>query len=134
MTTIRFAALAFAATLFATPALAQESPVLGTWNTQAVTDFGTFAAIMTVLDDEGSYIVTMEDVAPAAGGEAPPTMESSISDVVVDGATFTFKRSLTTPQGAMELAYAGTVDGDSLTATATSPMGAIPVTGTRAAE
>jgi hypothetical protein len=134
MTTIRFAALAFAASLLSTPALAQESPVLGTWNTQAVTDFGTFASTMTVLDDEGSYIVTLEDVAPAGGGAAPPAMESSISDVVVDGATFTFKRSLTTPQGAMELAYAGTVDGNNLTATVTSPMGAIPVTGTRAAE
>ncbi len=132
MKSIRFAALAFAATLLPTPALAQESPVIGTWNTQAVTDFGTFASTMTVLDDEGSYIVTMEDVAPAGGGAAPPPMESSIFDVMVDGATFTFKRSITTPQGEMELAYSGTVDGDSLTATAASSFGNIPVTGTRA--
>lgn len=128
MKTIRLAAFALAATLLSTPALAQESPVLGTWNTQAVTDFGTFAATMTVMDDEGSYIVTMEDV-PVEG---MPAMEGSISDVVVDGTSFSFKRSLTSPQGPMELAYAGSVEGDSLTATVTSPMGAIPVTGTRA--
>jgi hypothetical protein len=128
MKTIRLAAFALAASLLSTPALAQESPVLGTWNTQAVTDFGTFAATMTVMDDEGSYIVTMEDV-PVEG---MPAMEGSISDVVVDGTSFSFKRSLTSPQGPMELAYAGSVEGDSLTATVTSPMGAIPVTGTRA--
>jgi hypothetical protein len=131
MPTIRFAALAVAATLFASPALAQESPVLGTWNTQAVTDFGTFASTMTVLDDEGSYIVLMEDVAPAGGAEAPPAMESSISDVVVDGASFTFTRTITSPME-MSLAYRGTVDGDTLTATATSDFGAISVSGTRA--
>lgn len=128
MKSIRLAAIAFAATLLSTPALAQESPVLGTWNTQAVTDFGTFASTMTVMDDEGSYIVTMEDV-PVEG---MPAMEGSISDVVVDGTSFSFKRSLTSPQGPMELAYTGSVEGDSLTATVTSPMGAIPVTGTRA--
>jgi hypothetical protein len=128
MNLTRFAALAFAASLFATPAMAQDSPVLGTWNTQAVTDFGTFASTMTVLDDEGSYLVTMEDV-PVEG---MPAMEGSVSDVVVDGASFTFTRSLTSPQGVMELAYSGTVDGDSMTATVTSPMGSIPVTGTRA--
>ncbi len=128
MKTIRLAAFALAASLLSTPALAQESPVLGTWNTQAVTDFGTFAATMTVMDDEGSYIVTMEDV-PVEG---MPAMEGSISDVVVDGTSFSFKRSLTSPQGPMELAYTGNVEGDSLTATVTSPMGAIPVTGTRA--
>jgi hypothetical protein len=133
MPTIRLCALAFAAALFAAPAMAQDSPVLGTWNTQAVTDFGTFASTITVLDDEGSYIVLMEDVAPAGGGEAPPEMESSISDVVVDGASFSFTRTITSPME-MSLAYSGSVDGDSLTATATSDFGAIPVTGTRAAE
>lgn len=133
MPTIRLCALAFAAALFAAPAMAQDSPVLGTWNTQAVTDFGTFASTITVLDDEGSYIVLMEDVAPAGGGEAPPAMESSISDVVVDGASFSFTRTITSPME-MSLAYSGSVDGDSLTATATSDFGAIPVTGTRAAE
>ena len=46
--TIRFAALVAGASLTAVPAFAQSSPVLGTWNTAAVTDFGTFKAKMTV--------------------------------------------------------------------------------------
>ena len=122
------AALTLAASLFATPVLAQESSVVGVWDTQAVTDFGTFASTLTVIEDEGGYLVTIED-APAEG---MPAMEGSVSDVVVDGSTFSFKRSMTSPQGPMELAYAGTVEGDSLTATVASPMGSIPVTGTRA--
>ena len=122
------AALALGASLFATAALAQESSVVGVWNTQAVTDFGTFASTLTVIEDEGGYLVTIED-APVEG---MPAMEGTVSDVVVDGSTFSFKRSLTSPQGPMELVYTGSVEGDAMTATATSPIGAIPVTGTRA--
>ena len=51
---------------------------------------------------------------------------------MVDGAQFSFKRKLTTPQGDMTLSYTGTVDGDKLTAEVdTGQFGKIPVTGTR---
>ena len=127
--TIRFAALVAAASLMAAPALAQSSPVLGTWNTEAVTDFGTFKATMTVAEANGAYTVQMTDV--AAEG-APPAMPSAISDVVVNGTDFSFKRKLTTPQGEMSLAYSGKVDGDKLTAEVdTGQFGKLPVTGTR---
>ena len=132
MKTFSMAALATAAALLAMPAQAQDSPVVGTWNTQARTDFGTFASTMTVAHEGGVYSVTMVDQAPAAGGQGMPPMESSISGVSVDGNSFTFKRSLTTPQGPMELSYSGSVDGDSLTAEVASSFGNIPVTGTRA--
>lgn len=131
MKKLPLAALAFTAALFATPALAQESPVVGVWNTQAVTDFGTFASTMTVLEDEGSYIVMMEDVPPPgapAGGEAPA---SEITEVAVDGSTFSFKRHLESPMGPMDLTYVGSVEGDALTASVTTSFGTIPVTGTR---
>ena len=124
----KLAALTLGAALFATPALAEESPVLGTWNTQAVTDFGTFAATMTVIEDEGGYLVTIVDT-PAAG---MPPMEGAVSDVVVEGATFSFKRNLDSPQGPMELTYSGNVEGDSLTATVATSFGNLPMTGTRA--
>ena len=58
-------------------------------------------------------------------------MPSTISDVVVDGAKFSFKRKLTTPQGEMNLTYTGTVDGDALTAEVGSDFGPITMTGTR---
>ncbi len=133
---IRFAALALGASLLATPAWAQGSPVVVTWNTEAVTDFGTFAATMIVVESADGYSVEIIDQAPAGGAQAgaPPQMESSISDVTVDGSTFSFKRSLDTPQGPMELSYTGSVDGDALTAQVGSSFGNIPVTGTRAEE
>ena len=127
--TIRFAALVASASLIAAPALAQSSPVLGTWNTEAVTDFGTFKATMKVAEANGAYTVEITDV-PAEC--APPSAPSTISDVVVDGSNFSFKRKLTTPQGEMNLAYSGNVDGDKLTAEVdTGQFGKLPVTGTR---
>jgi hypothetical protein len=130
--TIRFAALAAAASLLAVPAWAQSSPVVGAWNTEAVTDFGTFKATMTVTEANGAYAVDMKDV-PAEGAPPPPAPAAgSITDVVVNGSDFSFKRKLTTPQGDMTLAYTGKVDGDALTAQVdTGGFGVIPVTGTR---
>ena len=132
---IRFAALVAGASLMAVPAWAQSSPVVGTWNTQAVTDFGTFKSKMIVAQAGGAYTVEMQDV-PAEG--APPAEGAGgmtpgpITDVVVDGANFSFKRTLTTPQGAMSLSYTGKVEGDNLTAEVdTGQFGKLPVTGTR---
>lgn len=130
---MRFAALALGASLMAAPAWAQDVPgVLGTWDTAAVTDFGTFEATMTVAEGGEGYTVEMADVVPEGGGGMPP-MESSISDVAVDGNSLTFKRSLTTPQGPMELSYSFTAEGDAISGEANSSFGAIPVNGTRAA-
>lgn len=129
---IRFAALAMGASLLAAPALVADSPVVGTWNTEAVTDFGTFKATMTVAEAAGAYTVDIKDVPAEGAPPAPPAPEGSVSDVVVDGANFSFKRKLTTPQGDMTLSYTGSVEGDKLTAQVdTGQFGTIPVTGTR---
>lgn len=124
-----WAALA-AAALLASPALAQESPVVGNWKTVVATDMGNFEAMMTIAESDAGYTVDITDI-PAAGAPPMPEMESTISDVVVDGASFSFKRQLTTPQGPMDLTYSGTVEGDTLTGTADSSFGAIPINGTR---
>lgn len=127
-----FAATTAGAMMFSAPVLAQDSPVVGTWNTEAVTDFGTFAAEMTVSETADGYAIEFVD-APMEGAPADaPPMDSTISDIEIDGTDFSFKRSLTTPQGPMDLNYTGSVDGDSLTATVGSNMGEMPVTGTRA--
>ena len=130
---IRFAALVAGASLLAVPAFAQSSPVVGTWNTQAVTDFGTFKSKMIVAQTGGAYTVEMQDVPPegappAEGGGMTP---GAITDVVIDGANFSFKRKLTTPQGEMNLTYNGTVEGDALTAEVGSDFGPLKLTGTR---
>ena len=126
--TIRFAACFAAASLMAVPALAQSSPALGTWDTEAVTDFGTFKATLTVTEAGGAYAIEMTDV-PAEG--APPPGASSISEVAVNGADFQFKRTIDFQGQPIVLNYSGKVDGDALTATASSDFGAIPVKGTR---
>ena len=131
--TIRFAALVAGASLMAAPALAQDSPVLGKWNTAVVTDFGTFNAVMTVGQEGGAYTVAIQDIAPegGAGAGGGGAMPSTISDVVVDGQKFSFKRKLTTPQGEMNLTYTGTVEGNALTADVGSDFGPLKMTGTR---
>ena len=129
---VRFAALAAAATLLAGPVLAASSPVVGTWNTEAVTDFGTFKATMTIAEADGAYTIDIKDVPLEGAPPSPPSPPGAVSDVMVDGAQFSFKRKLTTPQGDMTLSYTGTVDGDKLTAEVdTGQFGKIPVTGTR---
>ena len=132
LTTVRFAALALGASLVAAPALAADSPVVGTWNTEAVTDFGTFKATMTVAEANGTYTVDIKDVPIEGAPPAPPSPPGAITDVVVDGAKISFKRKLTTPQGEMMMTYTGTVDGDKLTAEVdVGEFGKVPVTGTR---
>jgi len=133
-TTVRFAALASAVSLLAVPALAANSPVVGVWNTEAVTDFGTFKATMTIAEADGAYTIDIKDVPLEGAPPSPPSPPGAVTDVVVDGVMFSFKRKLTTPQGDMTLSYAGVVDGDKLTAEVdTGQFGKIPVTGTRGA-
>ena len=52
---LRFAALAAAgAIVAATPAFAADSPVAGTWATEAKSDFGTFKSTWTVANNNGT--------------------------------------------------------------------------------
>ncbi|GAA0269017.1 hypothetical protein GCM10009127_06130 [Alteraurantiacibacter aestuarii] len=136
MKSLRLAAMAIAASLAATftgvPAMAQDSSALGTWDT-AIDVQGTKIESTLILTqaDDGYGVEIVDGPMPGAPADAPP-MASVISDVAVDGATFTFKRALTTPQGPMNLTYSGTADGDTLTGQILSDFGPIPLTGTRA--
>ena len=128
---IRFAALAAGASLLAVPALAAGSPLVGVWDTVAKTDFGEFKSTMTVTEAGDSYAIDVKDVPLEGAPPAPPSPPGAITDIVVDGANFSFKRKLTSPQGEIELAYTGIVAGDTFTAEVNSQFGKIPVTGTR---
>lgn len=130
MKNIRLAVLAAGLSFIAAPALA-ASPVVGTWATAVDVQGMKIEATMTFAEADGGHTVEIKDgPMPGAPADAPP-MEGTISDVVVDGAKFSFKRALVTPQGAMNLAYSGTVDGDSLTGEVASDFGPIALTGTR---
>ena len=129
--TIRFAALAAGLSLMAAPALAQSSPVVGTWATAIDVQGSKIESTMTVASADGAYSIDIKDgPMPGAPADAPP-MESTISDVAVDGSKLTFKRALTTPQGPMNLTYTATVAGDNLTGEIASDFGPIALTGTR---
>lgn len=130
---IAFAA-ALAATAFAAPAFAAGSPAVGAWDIVAETQMGKFESTMTVAEAGGAYTVAIEDK-PATGpdGSPMPAMASTISEVKVEGNAFSFKRTIDFQGQAIALSYAGTVDGDKLTATANSDFGPTPITGTRKA-
>jgi hypothetical protein len=84
-----------------------------------------------VAQANGAYTVEIKD-GPMPGAPADaPLMQSVISDVAVDGAKITFKRALTTPQGAMNLSYTATATGDALAGEVVSDFGPIAMTGTR---
>jgi hypothetical protein len=129
--TLRLAALAAAASLVSTAALAADSPVVGTWATAVDVQGQKIEAELTVAQQGDAYTVAIKDgPMPGAPADAPP-MPSTISDVVVDGPKLTFKRKLTTPQGEMNLTYTANVDGDALTGEVNSDFGPIAMTGTR---
>jgi len=138
MRQLRFAALAAAAMVFATPAMAADSPVVGTWATEAKSDFGTFKSTWTVANNNGTYTIDVKDAPPEggppggdAGGAPPAPPKSTISNVAVDGSTLTFDRELVMGDMTIKLAYKVTADGNSLTGMTHSDFGDIPITGTR---
>jgi hypothetical protein len=136
MRQLRFAALAAAAIIVATPAMAADSPVVGTWATEAKSDFGTFKSTWTVANNNGTYTIDVKD-APmegGPGGDGPPP-KSTISNVAVDGSTLKFDRELVMGDMTIKISYTATADGNALTGQSHVSFGDmpmdIPITGTR---
>ena len=126
-----FTALAAVAMFAATPAFAADSPVVGTWATEAKSDFGTFKATWTVAQKDGAYTIEVKD-APQEGAPADaPSPKSTISNVAVDGSTLTFDRELVMGDMTIKLSYKVTADGTTLTGQTHSDFGDIPITGTK---
>jgi hypothetical protein len=115
-----------AAALTGAPALA-ESSLTGVWALTTQTQQGPREATLTVMEPDGVLVAMLEQQPPAGTQPAP----STISDVVVDGDHFTFKRAMNAGGQAMNWDYEGTIDGDTLTATATSGDLSFEVTGER---
>jgi opacity protein-like surface antigen len=122
------AAAAFA--LLAAPALAADSPAAGEWAVEAKTDFGTFKSDWTVAEAEGAWTLEMADQ-PMEGGPGGPPPESTITNLKVDGGKLTFDRALDMGGQAFSMSYDLTVEGDTLSGTANSDFGPIPISGTR---
>ena len=133
---LRLSAAAAVLLLSTAPAFAADSPVVGTWATEAKSDMGTFKSTWTVAQNGGAYTIDVKD-APMAGGpggdaggapQAPP--KSTISDVAVNGNTLTFNRELVMADMTIKLAKV-TVDGNTMTGQTHTDFGDIPITGTR---
>ena len=123
--------LAAAAALLAAPAIAADSPAAGAWVVEAQTDFGTFKSDWTVGETDGAWTLEMKDqpMEGAPGGGEPP--QSTISNLKVDGGKMTFDRALDMGGQTMNISYDVTVEGDTMSGTANSDFGPIPITGTR---
>ena len=129
MKKLAFAAAAAFAVL-AAPSLAADSPAAGEWAVEAKTDFGTFKSDWTVAEAEGAWTLEMADQ-PMEGGPGGPPPESTITNLKVDGGKLTFDRALDMGGQAFSMSYDLTVEGDTLTGTANSDFGPIPISGTR---
>ena len=97
---------AVAAAFLATPALAADSPAAGAW------------------------AIDMKD-APMEGGMGGDPPVSTISNLKVDGTKVTFDRALDMGGQKFSMSYDLTVEGDTLSGTANSDFGPIPISGTR---
>lgn len=96
-------------------------PVEGTWDLSISTPIGKITAVVELLRTDGG----LHGIAHGAGEEVP------LSDVALDGDRLTWRQAVTRPMR-LNLAFAVTVDGDTLTGT--SKAGRLPastVTGRR---
>lgn len=112
--------ISLAAFLVALAACAADSanPVVGTWDTVASTPLGDQAAVWTIAADGTGMMLSDQ-------GDQP------IEGIVMDGNNFSFGVSIDAGGQSLNLDFAGSVDGDSLTGAFASDFGDFDVAGTR---
>ena len=113
------------ATLLAAPAFGQS--FLGEWTATATTPGGEVSEALSVVKTVGGYAVTAKLIGVAEG---TPTAGPG-TDVVLEGDRFSYKRTITTPDGDVVLAYTGVVSGDKFTGTAEVGGFQVPYNGVR---
>ena len=94
---------------------------VGTWQLKMMTPLGEQTPTITIVDDGGSY----------SGSYEGSMGSGDLTDVTVDGDSFGFGGSLDTPMGKIALTFSGTVEGDAVSGTVSTPMGGLPFTGER---
>ena len=104
--------LALLAPDFASEAQAQS--FLGEWTATAETPGGGVSETIAAVKIDKGYAITVKLVQPPPEGipEAGPG-----TDIVLDGDKFSYKRSITTPDGTLVITYSGVVSGDTFTGT-----------------
>ncbi len=114
------------AAALSTPALAQS--FVGDWKATAHVAGGAEASetVHAVKTGDG-YAVSAKLIDPAPGTlEAGPG-----ADIVMDGDKFSYHRTVTTPNGGLEIKYSGVVTGDTFAGEVDLLGNKIPYTGVR---
>ena len=109
---------------FATPAFAQS--FLGEWTATATTPGGDVAETISVVKTDDGYAITAKLVVPTGNPEGGPG-----EDIVLDGDSFSYKRTVSFPGGEIVLTYVGVVSGDAFTGTAELGGFKVPYNGVR---
>ena len=114
------------AAALSTPAFAQS--FVGDWKATAHVAGGADASESVHVTKTGdAYAVTAKliDAAPGAPEAGPGT------DIVIDGDKFSYHRTVTTPNGGLDIKYSGVVTGDTFDGQVELLGGKIPYTGVR---
>jgi hypothetical protein len=111
----------------AAPAFGQS--FVGTWTASADSPGGKVSETVKCVKTNDGYTITAKVVgAPEDMPQAGPG-----TDIVINGDSFSYKRTLSTPQGDLVITYSGVVSGDTFTATAQIGDFKVPYTGVRVA-
>jgi hypothetical protein len=104
--------LVLLAPVLATQARAQS--FLGEWTATADTPGGGVSETITAVKTDKGYTITVKlvEAPPEGAPEAGPG-----TDIVLNGDTFSYKRSIPTPNGPLVITYTGVVSGDRFTGT-----------------
>lgn len=96
--------------------------VTGTWNLTLNSPLGDQAATLQIQEADGAYQGTLK-------GQGDPT---AVEELKVDGANVAFAADADTPVGRLRLGFSGSVAGDTLSGTYSTPFGGFSFSGNRA--
>jgi hypothetical protein len=95
----------------AAPAWGQS--LLGEWTATAEAPGGNVSETLKVVKADAGYAITAKLVGvPEGTPEAGPGI-----DIVLNGDSFSYKRTISTPDGTLVITYTGVVSGDTFTGT-----------------
>ena len=123
------AALAFVlVTGFAAPAFSQS--LVGTWTAAAETAGSKVSETLRCVKTNDGYAITAKLIGvPEGTAEGGPG-----TDIVLNGDSFSYKRTVSTPQGDLVITYTGVVSGDTFAATAQLGEFKVPYNGVRVSD
>ena len=104
-----------------TVGVAAHAELAGTWALTSEGRQGTNHSVLTVEQTEDGY----------TGSITGRRGTRELSDLTVDGDSFSFTFMMRAPMGLIELTYSGTVSGDTLSGSIGAPVGDRPFSGTR---